>query len=125
MAMRGHGETKMQEPARPRYRRGEAGVERLLTLSDGVFAIAITLLILNVQVPEAGGRNGLAGALLRAWPQYLSYVSSFLTVGIVWANHHSIFLHIRRTNHLFLLITCSSCCGWRQYPFPPPCWRGT
>jgi uncharacterized membrane protein len=118
MGMGEQRETKMQEPARPRYRRGEAGVERLLTLSDGVFAIAITLLILNVQVPDAGGRNGLTGALLRAWPQYLSYVSSFLTVGIVWANHHSMFLHIRRTNHLFLLFNVVFLLWVASIPFP-------
>lgn len=72
--------------------------DRLETFSDGVFAIAITLLILEVRLPTAEG-SSLARRLLESWPDYLSYVISFVTIGIMWANHHSIFHFIARTTH--------------------------
>jgi len=70
---------------------------RLETFSDGVFAIAITLLILDVRVPS--GPESLAHRLLQTWPNYLAYVVSFLIIGIMWANHHIIFRLIDRTSH--------------------------
>ena len=70
---------------------------RLETFSDGVFAIAITLLILDVRVPS--GSASLAPRLGHAWPTSLAYVISFLIIGIMWANHHSIFRLIRETSH--------------------------
>jgi uncharacterized membrane protein len=81
---------------------------RLETFSDGVFAIAITLLILDVRLPP--GRAPLTHRLGQAWPNYLAYAISFLIIGIMWANHHAIFQLIERTSHglvvanLFLLL---------------------
>jgi len=81
--------------------------DRLETFSDGVFAIAITLLILEVRPHGAGS---LQHQLLAAWPSYVAYVISFTTIGIMWANHHGIFQLIDRTSHglivsnLFLLL---------------------
>src|SRR5438876_4788386 len=81
---------------------------RLETFSDGVFAIAITLLILDVRVPS--GPDSLTHRLLHTWPEYLAYAISFLVIGIMWANHHAIFRLIERTSHslvvanLFLLL---------------------
>jgi uncharacterized membrane protein len=69
----------------------------LETFSDGVFAIAITLLILDVRVPS--GHGSLTHGLANAWPSYIGYVISFLTIGIMWANHHGIFRLIGRTSH--------------------------
>jgi uncharacterized membrane protein len=77
---------------------------RLEAFSDGVFAIAITLLILEVKVPRAGAEGGLLRALLQLWPSYMGYVISFVTLGIMWANHHAIFTYICRTDRYFLLI---------------------
>src|SRR6185295_9004600 len=80
---------------------------RLEAFSDGVFAIAITLLVLEIRVPppEAVQRaGGLAAALLHLWPSYLGYFISFITIGIMWSNHHSIFLYIRRVDRYFLVI---------------------
>jgi TMEM175 potassium channel family protein len=71
---------------------------RLETFSDGVFAIAVTLLILEVRLPEAEGA-ALSERLARAWPDYVGYVISFVTIGIMWANHHGIFGIITRTSH--------------------------
>ena len=70
---------------------------RLETFSDGVFAIAITLLILDVRLPS--GKGSVTHRLGEAWPSYTAYVISFLIIGIMWANHHSIFRLIARTSH--------------------------
>lgn len=83
---------------------GLSETDRLETFSDGVFAIAITLLILEVKVPHAGTGGGLARALVALWPSYLGYVISFVTLGIMWANHHAMFTYIRRSDRYFLLI---------------------
>ena len=82
---------------------------RLEAFSDGVFAIAITLLVLEIRLP--GGNATLAQKLLATWPSYVGYVISFVTIGIMWANHHAIFRLIGRTTHglivgnLLLLLT--------------------
>jgi uncharacterized membrane protein len=76
---------------------------RLETFADGVMAIAITLLILEIDVPHVEGRS-LANALSRQWPSYAAFVVSFLTIGIIWVNHHHMFKLIARTNHTFLML---------------------
>lgn len=78
--------------------------DRLETFSDGVFAIAITLLVLEIKVPHAGQEQRLVRSLLLLWPSYVGYVISFATLGIMWANHHAMFAYIRRTDRYFLLI---------------------
>ena len=71
---------------------------RLEAFSDGVFAIVITLLILDIKVPaDAGGRLG--DALAHQWPQYVAYLLSFLIVGIIWLNHHATINLLARTDH--------------------------
>jgi uncharacterized membrane protein len=59
---------------------------RLETFADGVFAIAITLLVLGIGVPKAG--EPLGPALIAQLPTFFAYVVSFLTIGIMWVNHH-------------------------------------
>jgi uncharacterized membrane protein len=76
---------------------------RLETFADGVLAIAITLLILEVKVPHVEGR-ALGSALLDQWPSYAGFLVSFLTIGIIWVNHHHMFKLIGRTNHTFLML---------------------
>ena len=73
---------------------------RLETFADGVIAIAITLLILEVKVPVVPG-DRLATEVIRAWPSYAGYVVSFLTIGVIWVNHHHMFKLIQRTTHAF------------------------
>jgi TMEM175 potassium channel family protein len=78
---------------------------RIEAFSDGVFAIAITLLILEIKVPNAhdlGPSGGLGAALLRLWPSYLAFVTSFATILVMWVNHHRLFNHIRRSDQAFL-----------------------
>jgi TMEM175 potassium channel family protein len=75
---------------------------RIEAFSDGVFAIAVTLLVLNLKVPAASG--DLAGKLLDGWRDYVAYVISFAFILIMWVNHHNMFRIIRGTDHLFLLL---------------------
>ena len=84
---------------------------RLEAFSDGVFAIAITLLVLEIRLPDT--HAPLSHLLGELWPSYLAYILSFATIGIMWANHHAIFRLIGRASHglivanLFLLMTIS------------------
>jgi TMEM175 potassium channel family protein len=75
---------------------------RLVAFSDGVFAITITLLILEIR-PPTGDRSLLHG-LVALWPSYLAYALTFLFIGQVWANHHVMFDHIRAADRLVLLL---------------------
>jgi uncharacterized membrane protein len=70
---------------------------RVEAFSDGVFAVAATLLIFNIQIDKTAP-GGLLAALLAAWPKYAAYVASFLTIGVMWANHHGLFERIARMN---------------------------
>lgn len=78
---------------------------RLEAFSDGVFAVAITLLVLNIQPPpDVLSDTALLDMLLRHWPIYLAFIASFATIGIMWINHHKLFTHIKRTDHNLLLL---------------------
>jgi uncharacterized membrane protein len=87
---------------------------RLETFSDGVFAIAATLLILDVRA----GPGELGARLLHSWPSFVAYAVSFLTIGIIWINHHTIFTQIRRVDRLFLLINVAFLMVVAFIPFP-------
>lgn len=84
----------------------ERDLGRLDAFSDGVFAIAITLLVLTIQVPEPSslGHRSLASALLHNWPVYVAYIVSFVFVLIMWVNHHNMFKAIVRVDHGLLLL---------------------
>jgi uncharacterized membrane protein len=75
---------------------------RLEAFSDGVFAIAITLLVLEIPVPDAEGK--LTDALIDQWPVYAAYVVSFATIGIIWINHHAVLGYLRRVDRGLLLL---------------------
>src|ERR1700682_669021 len=83
---------------------------RVEAFSDGVFAVAITLLVLQFIPPDVQSGK-LFAALLGQWPQLVTYVASFLTVGVVWVNHHAIFKGLRAVDrtiqfiNLVLLLT--------------------
>ena len=77
---------------------------RIEAFSDGVFAIAITLLILEVKVPhlaEEGSARSLAAALAALWPSYVAFLTTFVTIFIMWANHHAIFNFVWRSDAPF------------------------
>ena len=71
--------------------------------SDGIFAIAATLLVLELKVPQVEP-GGLADALLESWPSYATYVVSFLTIGIIWVNHRAVLDRIREVNRPLLFM---------------------
>jgi uncharacterized membrane protein len=77
---------------------------RLESFSDGVFAVAITLLVLGIEVPDVGSHESLGHALLGNWPQYAAYVVSFLTIGIIWINHHAMIGRLRVADHAILIL---------------------
>jgi uncharacterized membrane protein len=78
---------------------------RLEAFSDGVFAIAITLLILQIPLPDlTKNAPNLLTQLGNQWATYLAYLVSFLTILIMWVNHHIIFRLIHRTDQLFLIL---------------------
>jgi uncharacterized membrane protein len=77
---------------------------RVEAFSDGVFAIAITLLILAVGVDQARSSGSLSHQLLHLWPAYIAYIVSFVTVGIMWINHHQIFRQFARVDRIMLLL---------------------
>lgn len=90
---------------------------RVEAFSDGVFAIAITLLILEIRVPPpSAGPLGLQ--LVKQWPSYLSFVISFALIGIMWINHHRLFTHIKRSNNGLLLLNMLLLLGVTFVPFP-------
>jgi uncharacterized membrane protein len=95
---------------------GYSGTERILAFSDGVFAIAITLLVLNLVPPHVA--HGVVQKLLEAWPNYLSYALSFFIIGILWASHHQMFTQIKRSDHVFLLINIVFLMWVAALPFP-------
>ncbi|MDX6508024.1 MAG: potassium channel family protein [Gaiellaceae bacterium] len=76
---------------------------RLETFADGVFAIAATLLILNVDAQIPGGISNLGTQLTHIWPSYLAYAASFVTIGIMWVNHHAIMEQVERADRRFLV----------------------
>jgi uncharacterized membrane protein len=77
---------------------------RVEAFSDGVFAIAITLLILEIRVPHggSGGPGGLWTGLLALWPSYIAFLMSFFVILIEWVNHHELLRMVRAVNYPFL-----------------------
>ncbi|MCF0091401.1 TMEM175 family protein [Micromonospora sp. MH99] len=86
-------------PGTPRLARQPG---RLVAFSDGVFAIAVTLLVLEIQPPKDFGR--LLPGLGALWPSYLGYALSFLLVGQVWVNHHVMFDRVRHVDRPVLFL---------------------
>jgi uncharacterized membrane protein len=97
------------------------GPERLEAFSDGVFAIAITLLILEVHVPQiddATTANALVDSLLRQWPSYVGYLIGFITIGNAWINHHNLMRLVGRVSHALLLANLVLLLAVGFIPFP-------
>lgn len=79
------------------------GTGRLETFADGVLAIAATLLILSVDSQVSSGTTRLGHDLLRIWPSYAAYAVSFVTIGVIWVNHHTVMNQVRLVDRAFLL----------------------
>jgi uncharacterized membrane protein len=76
---------------------------RLEAFSDGVFAVAITLLVLEIAVPTG---NDLWHKLGDEWPYFASFFVSFWVIGIIWVNHHGVIDHLKRADRGVLYLTC-------------------
>jgi uncharacterized membrane protein len=95
----------------------EIGTARLEAFSDGVFAIAATLLVLEIGV-RSGSGSQLGHELTRIWPSYLAYVTSFLTIGIIWINHHHNMRAIEHPDRAFMFINHLLLLDVAFIPFP-------
>ena len=89
---------------------------RAEAFSDGVFAVAITVLVFGL-LPIGVGKLD-ASVLLGAWTEYFAYVVSFLTIGIMWMNHHTILAHVARVDRPLLVINLLLLMGIVAIPFP-------
>lgn len=90
---------------------------RVEAFSDGVFAIAITLLILEIKIPKPSD-GALANQLLRQWPSYFAFLISFAFIGVMWINHHRLFTHIKRCNNTLMILNLLLLLGVTIVPFP-------
>lgn len=89
--------------------------ERTQFFSDAVFAIAITLLILEIRVPEHGP---LGVALLNLWPSYVAYAISFLVIGAIWLNHHLMFAKFATADSTLMFLNLMMLMAVAFLPFP-------
>jgi uncharacterized membrane protein len=91
---------------------------RLEAFSDGVLAIAITLLVIEIRPPELHQGDRLADALWAQWPSYVAYLVSFLTIGVIWLNHHRVFEQVVRVDGPLLLLNLNLLLWTALIPFP-------
>src|SRR5216684_3876694 len=108
-----------------RLRRSQAvaglTTERITAFSDGVFSIAITLLVLNLRVPTvlpSESPGNVLDQLRTQWPNLLSYILSFVIIGIYWIAHHNMFHYIKRSDRPFLWINILLLMCVAFIPFP-------
>ena len=80
------------------------GTNRLESFSDGVIAVAITLLVLGIGIPSPLKHGNLGHQLGHQWPEYAAYVVSFVTIGIIWINHHAMISRLKRADHSILIL---------------------
>src|SRR5882757_469556 len=95
----------------------QSGTTRMEAFTDGVFAIAATLLILEITV-DTSRTNDLGSALLHLWPSYLAYATSFITIGIIWMNHHTCIETVARVDRVFLFMNLLLLMIVAFLPFP-------
>jgi uncharacterized membrane protein len=111
----------------PKERKQETGIqnrlglERLIFFSDAVFAIAITLLVLEIRLPsgtDSASNHQLFLLLTGLWHKYLAYLISFFTIGLSWISHHHKFLHIQRVDNQLLTLNLLMLMMIAFIPFP-------
>jgi TMEM175 potassium channel family protein len=104
-------------PKRPVHR-GVPGNERMAALSDGVFAIAITLLVLELHLPTSVPPGGLIQLVPQYLPGLAGHVITFAVLGIYWVGHHNMFMHIRRHDRTLLWLNLLFLLFVAAMPFP-------
>jgi uncharacterized membrane protein len=107
----------MPRARRPQEDIGLANTGRVEAFSDAVFAIVITLLVIDLRVPEHEPGK-LLHALLEEWPSYVAFGVSFLYVGVLWVNHHGLFRRLGRVDHGLNWINLGLLCSTVVIPFP-------
>lgn len=93
---------------------------RIETLSDSIFAFAMTLLVLDLRLPEipvSSVVSELPHRLLALWPKFFTYVISFMILGVGWVGHHNMFHYIRRSDRIFLWLNIFYLMGAASFPF--------
>lgn len=101
----------------PELKKSALSTSRAEAFSDGVFAIAATLLVLELKGPQVEP-GGLLKALLERWPSYATYAVSFLIIGIIWVNHHAVMDRIRSVNRRLLFMNLVFLMVVAVIPFP-------
>lgn len=99
----------------------QLGLERLIFFSDAVFAIAITLLALDIRLPELGptaGDDDMIAALLAIRPQFFGYFISFAVIGLIWIGHHRMYRYVRGYDRLLVLLNLLLLMLVAFIPFP-------
>jgi uncharacterized membrane protein len=91
---------------------------RVEAFSDGVFAIVITLLVIELRPPDVGDDESLADALWNLWPNYAAYFVSFAVIGVMWLNHHRIFGQVRVVDGALLALNLHLLLWTALIPFP-------
>ena len=128
-----HRTAMLGQPAGTARTVGTVTTSRLEAFSDGVLAIAITLLVIEIHPPDIGEGETLAHALWRQWPSYAAYLVSFLTIGVIWLNHHRIFTQVIRVDGPLLLLNLNLLLWTALIPLgrcspgspaTPGCWSG-
>ena len=94
------------------------GTSRIDAFSDGVFAIAVTLLILEIRLPHAGIEGGLWHGLVALWPSYFAFAFSFFVILVTWITHHDLMRLVRATNRPVQLANGCSLLYVTFIPFP-------
>jgi uncharacterized membrane protein len=114
------GETRDETKAKEKQNHTFHDNERLCFFSDGIFAITITLLVLEIKVPEIAENIAveLPSELLHLIPKFQSHLISFIVLGIYWIAHHNIFTHIKRHNHVMLWLNTLFMLCIASIPFP-------
>jgi uncharacterized membrane protein len=90
---------------------------RIEALADGIFAIAMTLMVFDIKLPAGTTPLGLRHELTRLWPRFLAYAISFIMLGVYWVGHHNQYHYIRRTDRAFLWINIFFLMGISLVPF--------
>src|SRR5947208_14330206 len=99
-----------------RVSRSTTETARVEAFSDGVLAIAITLLVLDIPIPS--GESDLGAQLRAQWPHYVAFVTAFLTIAVMWANHHDLFRIIDKTDRGLMLANAFLLVSISFLPFP-------
>jgi len=92
----------MVEEGSRKFEEKETG--RLEAFSDGIFAFAITLLVLGLKDPVQSSGSNLAAGLVTEWPSFFAFLTSFMTILIMWVNHHNMFNYIRKIDVTFMFL---------------------